>query len=196
LRQLLSRRADLSAGVGAGYQFGMLSSPYRRALVLSGFGVFASYHEEAERHPDERARFTGFVGIGGYLGRGAALHFRLGGYADSWSVLALAPEVAGVFELSAKLLLSIGYRYYVQSSADFYRPKYDSLQPIRSGDRRLGSLDEHAPGVDLRWTVLGERGRPSSLEMTLSYQLSVMRYWRIDATVIAHLPSLGVSFVY
>lgn len=196
VRQLLGARTDVSFGVGGGVQLGALQSPYRRASVLEGFGAFASYHDHAERHPGTRGRFTGFLGVSRYLGRGAALHLRLGGYADTWRVLALTPEVAVVFELGRRVLLSLGYRYYVQSSASFYQPKYASLTALRSGDRRLGALDEHVPGVELRWTIVGEPARAGALEVVASYQLSRLRYWRIDTAVLSHQPSLGLAFVH
>jgi hypothetical protein len=198
VRQLVSRRVDLSSGVGLTWQSGALSSPYRRALVWSDETVFAPYALEPEHQPRERKRATAFVASAWYLGRGTALHLRLGGYGDSWRVKALAPEAAVVVEVHRRLLFTLSYRYYLQGRAWFFREKYMTGEPIRSGDRRLGALDEHLPGVELRLTLAGEPQRPGTIELSAAYQTSLLTYHglALDAFVLAHLSSLAMGVSY
>lgn len=197
-RQLLGRRVDIAAGLTLTWQSGALSSPYRRALVLEGQGFFARLSPEGERHPGERTRAVAHLASSIYLGLGAALHLRLAGYADSWDVLALVPEVALDLELGSHGLLVLGYRFAVQGPADFHARRYTLDDAIRTGDRRLGGLDEHVAGLELRWTLLGHPGARGSLDVAAGWALSLLTYRGLDPErlVSAHQATLGALLRY
>lgn len=192
MTQLLGPRADLSLGVGLAWQSGALSSPYRRSLVWHGSGFIGNYEPEAEVHPGARTRFTGFGSGGWYLGRGVALHGRLGGYADSWGVLAIVPEVEAAVELGERVLATLGYRYYRQGRASFYEERYDVPSDPRTGDRRLGVVEEHLGSAEVMASLLASR----SLSIVGSYGLSRLAYVDLGTVVLAHIVSLGVSLAY
>jgi hypothetical protein len=198
LLQLVSAAVNVSGGAALSYQWGRLSSPYRRALVHMGVGALAGYKPVAERHPDTRARLTSFVASSLALGGGLALHLRLTGYADSWDVRALAPEVALAVELGSRWLGSLGYRLYLQGPASFYQERYLTLDELHTGDRRLGSLVEHLPSVDLAWTPVGTPGRAGAWVLRASYQLSILTFEDVSVAPrdVAHIGALGATVLY
>jgi hypothetical protein len=166
--QLLGRSLSLNFGAAFNHQAGQLANPYRRALVLTTL-----FPEEL---PRTRDRVTGFVGVSWAVAQQLALHASAGGYADSWGVRAFIPEAALVKELGSDKLVSLRYRYYRQRAARFYSPRYDQLLDVRSGDARLGQVEEHYPSVELRWTLLGRPGGTPSLTALGGYGLSLMNY--------------------
>lgn len=198
LRQILGKRVDVSAGLALTWQSGALASPYRRAQVLVGRGFFARLVAEPERHPGERTRAVGSVASAIWLGSGVALHPRITGYADSWGVLALAPELGVNVELGARGLLLAAYRFTTQGAADFFARSYRLDDELRTGDRRLGALDEHQAGLELRWTVVGVPEQAGALDLALGWALSWLTYRGLepDRPVTAHEGTLGLLLRY
>jgi uncharacterized protein DUF3570 len=179
--QVLSPRVLVSAGAAASRQHGQLASPYRRALVRTT--LFP------EVVPGTRVRATGFVAASAHVGAAMAVHVRLGGYADSWNIQALIPEVALSTQLGPRWLVYARYRFYAQTAARFYQPLYADILPTMSGDPRAGAIRAHAGGVGLEldaWT----------LSLVGSYDLSVTKYPSLGQTVLAHVASLGVIVSY
>jgi hypothetical protein len=186
LTQLLTPTLMASAGLGASYQSGRLSSPYRRAWVRTS--LFP------ESLPEQRFRFTGYGGLSWALASGLGLHVRQGVYVDSWGVQALAPEASLAAELGARGLLSVRYRFYRQWPATFYSPRYEDLVDVRSSDVRLGALREHQPGVRLAWTLAGRRGAADAWSVHAGYGVSWLEHLQVgDHLVRSQVVSLGVQ---
>lgn len=187
--QLLSPRLTLSAGAAASHQWGTLESPYRRALVRT------SLFPEAV--PGSRDRFTAFTAVSAYLGAGAALHVRQGFYIDTWSVAAWIPEVALAWGAFRGGLVTARYRMYTQSEAWFYKARYEAVEPVRTGDTRLGPMLEHSGGLCAAWTFLGERGGFGAATGEIGYDASFLTYEAIDTDVIvAHIVTAALSVSY
>lgn len=187
--QLLSQTVVLSGGVGLTRMSGTLENPYRRALVLTT--------KFPERLPHERFRVTAFVALDWYLFWDTALHVRQGAYFDDWGVKAWIPEAALVKDFGQDLQLSIRYRYYLQSRASFYGSIYGALQPLLSGDDRLGPIVNHAPGLELIWTVSGNRGRPGAFSVKAGYTLNRLSYVDLEtAAAVGHIVNAGASLAY
>jgi hypothetical protein len=182
ISQVVSPRVVVGAGAGATWQWGMLANPYRRALVVTSL-----FPEEV---PDSRGRFTAFAAAAWYLGAGAALHLRQGAYLDTWEVFALVPEAAVVVE-RGPWLTTIRYQYYTQWSADFYRARYERIEPLISGDSRLGRIEQHAAGLELRRALGG------AFSFVASYDFSLLWYRSLGTDVIlGHSFSLGAAATY
>jgi len=188
LSQILSRELVGSIGFGFTYQWGTLSSPYRRALVQTT--LFP------EVLPSNRARLTGFGGLSWHMGGDTALHLRGGFYADSWHVLAVIPEAVLAKELGRQGLVSFRYRFYGQGHADFYLPVYPEIRPILAGDPRLGELREHLGGIELRWAIVGQMGWTNSLVAIAGYELSMLTYRQLHSSLRAQVFSLGLTWGY
>ena len=186
LSQLLSARLIASAGLATSVQSGTLSSPYRRARVLTS--LFP------EALPDERLRTTGYLGLGWSPRTGTGLHLRQGLYADSWGVRAMAPEAALAQSVLGSGLVTLSYRLYLQSGARFYAARYDALAPVRSSDPRLGTVVEHRPGLRLAWTLWGHPESSEFLRLQAGYALSLLRHVEAgNHRTTAHVMSLGLG---
>ncbi|MFL5248114.1 MAG: DUF3570 domain-containing protein [Myxococcales bacterium] len=183
--QVLSPEMVFSAGASLNWQTGTLANPYRRALVKTT--AFA------ESVPGERLRGTGFARLVWWLAPGTALHMRQGLYADDWGVRSLVPELTVARELGKSALFLVRGRYYWQSQASFYRPIYDSVSPLMSGDVRLGRIRETLVGAEARWNVFGESGAPGGVELKASYDRSWISYPDISTKVAANIFSLAVT---
>lgn len=187
--QVMTPRLTVSGAAALTRQSGELASPYRRALVRTSL-----FPEEV---PGARLRVTGFAAGSYFLGRGAALHVRQGGYRDDWGVRALVPEAAVAVELGARGVAWLRYQYYQQWAADFYRARYDDLEPLMTGDVRLGPIRAHAIGAGARLRLRGRDGERGALVAELSYELSLTDYRLYETDLIrAHVPSLGVTWLY
>jgi hypothetical protein len=182
--QVLSRTLLLTGGVGFAHQWGTLSSPHRRATVVTT--LFP------EVVPALRERLTAFSALSWYIGGGTALHSRLGGYVDSWGVRSLIPEVALAKEVGEHGLFTLRYRLYAQGAADFYSPTYQTLEPLLSGDPRLGAIEEHLGSFDARWWIVGRPGWSNALILTAGYEFSVLGYPMLGSVVRAELFSVGL----
>lgn len=184
--QILSRRLILYGGLAISHQFGTLSNPYRRAVVRTT--LFP------ERLPEARVRGTAFARLSWYLGWTTALHLRQGVYADDWGVKSVIPETAVVKELGEDGLISLRYRFYWQTAASFYQRRYQELEPLRTGDARLGAVHSHQPGVELSWTVLGRQGDFGSMTLLGEYKLVLLEYEAlVDGAVTAHIGHFALS---
>lgn len=186
--QLLSKRLVLSGGGAASYQFGRLSNPYRRALILTS--LFP------ERLPSSRLRVTGFATLSAYAGWDTAVHLRAGGYADSWDVLAFIPELAVVKEFENGPLVALQYRHYLQTAAEFYELRYESLPEYRTGDARLGRIQESRPSAEVSLPLVGTPGDFGSLSVSASYHYSHLRYFDLGRTVRGHILALALEGAY
>lgn len=186
LNQLLSRTLSGSVGLSVSYQWGKLENPYRRARVLTS--------QFPERMPDSRARIVGFAGLAWFIAGGTALHIRQGAYVDSWGVKGWIPEVVLDKEVAKSGLVSLRYRHYLQGSASFYRPIYDGLDPILTGDSRLGELVEDLVAAEARWYAWGSPGRGESLSVAAAYELSMLSYPLLTSALRAQVFSLGVTW--
>jgi len=190
--QLLSPELALSGGASVNYQFGVLSNPYRRALVsptLSNDQATAY----AEAVPAERLRGTAFARLAWWLAPGTALHVRQGFYADDWGVRSFVPEVTLARELGGSGLFLARGRLYVQSAARFHRHIYAAQEPLMSGDVRLGRVRERLLGAEVRWTLLGRPGEVGNLETGASYDRSWISYPDSALDIAADVLSLALT---
>jgi hypothetical protein len=183
LSQILSPTVVLTAGGAATWQRGMLSSPYRRAVVQPNLLL-------PESLPRSRDRYSGFVGLSVSVRPELAVHLKQGGYLDSWSVRALVPELLVAGELAAGVVLQAGYRLYAQSGASFYEATYDDARPIMAGDPRLGPLRDHNLSFDLRRAL--HAGPRLQLPLLVGYQISVLSYQDVGSKVVAHVFMIGL----
>lgn len=187
--QTLTPRLVLTAGASGAWLLGRLSSPYRRALIVTT--LFP------ERLPSDRLRLTGFVQAGCHLGRGLALHSRQGFYWDTWDVKAWVPETALAKELGAAFLLTLKHRAYVQRPADFYRTGYSPQAAFRTGDPRLGGLEEQTAALEIDWRPAGSTGAAGGLVLTAGYSWSYLEYWSLPGHALtSQVARLGAALEY
>jgi hypothetical protein len=186
---------DLVVGVSLdvatlrGYQ----SNPYRQAIVGNGL--------VAERHPTERTR-EAFAGSLRYYV--APTHTTLIGayryYRDTWDVHAHTPEARLVQELGADLDVTLGYRYYTQDGAYFFRRHYPAddagLTQFVTDDVKLSSFTGHT--VEAKLGVRGEQfelpGMWAGARFEGMFEYDIQNN-RFGNAVIAHV-ALTLPFSY
>jgi hypothetical protein len=111
-------------------------------------------------------------------------------------MLGFVPEVLVAKEFGPRVLLGLRYRFVGQSSATFYAPTYSAVLSVMAGDDRLGSLNEHAGALSLRWTFLGCPGGFGSLGLVAEEELSRLRYELINLTVLSSVTTGALVLTY
>ena len=111
------------------------------------------------------------------LSPGIGLHPELRLSHDSWGVSSLS---AGLDLRIAResWRLQVGYRYYLQSGADFFQDKY-TLDPAMytyyTSDKELGSQNGHLGRLDLAHVLIGPNN-PNDTRLMLNLQLQAVHY--------------------
>jgi hypothetical protein len=156
---------------------GFQSSPYR-FVAIGDLGTCASRALECvpEQVPDERLRHAITArarrSLADWLSVGAEYRY----YFDSWKVASqtIAPDLRVV--LGERATLSLGYRYYTQAEADFYRPRYFDRVASRgyfTRDRELSALYNHR--VTLEYLDAFELGSTAPL-LTVGARLGLTHF--------------------
>lgn len=151
LTQVLTR-ADLIQLAWETLRIGGFQASVYRFVALGGDGTCASVAPFCipEQVPDERFRHAltarGRHAFSKRLSTG--LEYRL--YVDSWGIAShtLQPDVA--IRLGEGGTLTLRYRYYTQSEAAFYRPRYFDLEGsdgFATRDRKLSAFYAHTAGA-------------------------------------------------
>jgi len=192
--QLLTARLALRGGAGFSSQWGMLSNPYRRAIVLPAGATVGTLFPEVL--PRWRDRFTGFVGLSWAVGAGFALHVQQGAYIDTWEVAALIPEVMLARAIGDRGIAYLRYRYYAQTQAWFHSSHYHTLDtPFLSGDPRLGPVRDHTAGAEVRLRIAGNPVTGVAFMVGAGYDVSVLHYESTSA-LIGHVGMLSLTAAY
>lgn len=161
LTRVLSRTRVLRVGLELSNLHGFQSSAYRTVRMGdwsayryagddpdAGPWVFVGVTQSArERVPDERFRGRITFDLVQSLGAHASISLRAAAYADSFQILAgeIAPELR--VEPSPGWLLRLGGRVYAQSSAWFYRARYQDTSETDgyvTDDKELGRMRTYA----------------------------------------------------
>ena len=142
--RVLTPTSVVRVGVEFNQVRGLQHNPYRL--------VYAGGTSVPERHPDSRERRDAFVKFHQYLSNRSSLHFDYRLYNDDWGVL--SHEVAGGLAqyVTRGLYARYQYRWYSQSSADFWSADYATTQGIDgyvTGDYRMSPLSSHLFGFSI-----------------------------------------------
>lgn len=148
--QVLSKTTIASVTYDLAYYDGYLANPYRTVVTADGL--------VPERVPGERARHA-FAGIVRHYvpetSTTVIAAYRL--YTDDWGVLSHTPELRVVQAAGDDLELGLGFRYYRQGGASFYKPVYPSsnpaMEPYLTDDPKLSKFDGET--ITAKFGVLG-----------------------------------------
>ncbi len=169
--RVLDPETVVRAGVEYNIVRGLQHNPYRN--------VYAGGTNVPERHPDARQRRDLFLRLNRYLGNRASLKFNYRLYNDDWGITSheLGSNLSQY--VVHGLFLRWDYRYYTQTSADFYRPEYatvDGIGGYRTGDYRMGVLSSHLFGASVT-ADLADLVPDHGLWRRLGLSFSVERYF-------------------
>ncbi|HTJ45432.1 MAG TPA: DUF3570 domain-containing protein [Kofleriaceae bacterium] len=151
ITQVLGKNTVGSLTYDFAYFWGYLANPYRTVITADAGLV-------PERMPDYRARHA-FAGIVRHFLPSTATTliaaYRL--YTDDWGMLSHTPEVRVVQAAGDDLEVGLGFRYYHQSGASFFKPVYPTVQPqfepYLTDDPKLSPFDGET--ITARFAVLG-----------------------------------------
>lgn len=185
--QVLGPKTVVRWGVEMNQVAGLQHNPYRR--------VWAGGTSAPERHPDRRSRRDAFVKVSQYLENRSSLRGDYRIYSDDWGVVS--------HETSAKLSQYVGrgvvvqydYRWYTQSSAEFWREEYTATNGVDgflTGDYRLGPLSSHLFGVALNFD-LGVLAAESPTLRRFNLSLDYERYFNSN-NYSADILETGIDF--
>jgi hypothetical protein len=161
--QLLGTHSLMQLVYELGVQRGYLSSPYRYVRFAPDVGSVPSTCVQPvnacrlEQNPDARMRHALAVharhAFGNHLSVGGNYRF----YLDDWAMTSHTIGIDGAWVPSDDWLLSLGYRFYTQSSADFFAPFYAPMPAPRhyTSDKELSALSSHRVELELAhgWTL-------------------------------------------
>jgi len=185
--QLLSPTRVVRLGVEYNHVSGLQHNPYRL--------VYAGGTSVPERHPDSRERRDAFVKLHQYLSNRSSLQFDYRFYTDDWGVL--SHEVAGGLAqyITRGLYARYQYRWYRQTSADFWSSDYTTTQGIDgylTGDYRMSPLSSHLFGLSLN-ADLSMLAPDSRMLRRMGLTLDYERYFN-NENYSADILETGVEF--
>lgn len=158
----------LRAGLEYNIVRGLQHNPYRN--------VYAGGTNVAERHPDARQRRDLFLKLNQYLTNRSSLKFNYRLYNDDWGITSHEAGTNLNQYIQQGVFVRWDYRYYTQSSADFYQPEYATVAGVNgylTGDYRMGVLSSHLFGasvhVDLA-DIAADHGTWSRFGLSVSYE--------------------------
>jgi len=193
MTQILSRNAVASLIYDLAYLNGYQQNPYRTVVTADGL--------VPERAPDKRTRHAIAGIVRTYVPRTATTligAYRF--YADTWGVIAHTPELRVIQEASDGVSFGLGFRYYRQSAADFFKPVYPTsdpqMEPYLVDDPKLSKFDSETLSAkfDVAGQAFGLHGRWARArgEVIIEY---VVQHNRFGNAGIAHV-ALTVPFDY
>lgn len=143
---------------------GYLNNPYRFYRWHSG----TSFATGTELYPETRTSQAFAVRGKYYMPYRAAFSFEYRRYDDTWKVNGYNIETGYTHPLDDHWMLDFKYRYYKQSSAEFYQDIFDEASPggrdFRARDKELSAFDTNSFSAavsyefDIPWTSWLEKG--------------------------------------
>jgi len=191
--QVLSKNTVGSITYDLAHERGYLANPYRAATTLDGL--------VPERVPRARTRHAFAAIVRQYLpDTETTLIGSYRFYVDDWGVVAHTPELRAVQALGETVEIGAGFRYYRQSGADFYKPFYETadpmIEPYLTDDPKLsqftGQTYTGRAAVLGRFLGLGGLWGEARAELVVEY---VVQHNRFGNAGVAHV-GLTVPFAY
>ncbi len=152
LSQIITANMVLNFGYEGITDDGYLHDPYRSARYLDPSSA-KGYSYEAEATPGTKTSSAWAVRGMYYLPYRASARAEYRYYTDTWGVDAWNIEVGYVQPLSYGVTLDLNYRYYTQTTSDFYSdlyPRQDS-QNFLSRDKELSAFSSNSIGIGLTY---------------------------------------------
>lgn len=166
--RILAPTTVLRAGLEYNFVHGLQHNPYRN--------VYAGGLNVPERHPAARQRRDLFLKLNQYLTNRSSLKFNYRLYNDDWGITSHEAGTNLNQYIQQGVFVRWDYRYYTQSSADFYQPEYATVAGVNgylTGDYRMGVLSSHLFGasvhVDLA-DIAADHGTWSRFGLSVSYE--------------------------
>ncbi|MEO0974689.1 MAG: DUF3570 domain-containing protein [Pseudomonadota bacterium] len=159
LSQVLTKNMILGFSWETITDSGFLNNPYRsvrfRDASQNGFSF------QPELYPTTRTSNAAAVRAKYYLPYRAALYGEYRWFQDTWNILAHTTTFGYTQPFERwNLTLDVGYRYYTQGSADFYRDLFERRDQFnfRARDKELSTYQAHSLTLGATWEFGEKRG--------------------------------------
>ena len=133
---------------------GFLNNPYRSVRYADSASAIG-YAFEAELYPETRTSSAAAIRGVYYLPYRAALKLEYRHFSDTWGIVADNGEIAYTHPLPKALTLDVRYRYYTQTSADFYSDLFPRAQAqnFLARDKELAAFTSNSFGVGISYEI-------------------------------------------
>jgi hypothetical protein len=167
LTQVIDPQTLVQAVYEVGYADGYLASPYRYVGVGTPNGLCNSPGGSGgieyclpEHNPDERMRHAVFLQGRRALSESTSLGIGYRFYIDDWRLMSHTAMADLSWAIDTDFLLTLRYRFYLQTAASQYKPNYVEIQKFMTRDKELSAFSTHKVALELEraWDV-GEVGR-------------------------------------
>jgi hypothetical protein len=150
LTQVLTRNWLMGFAFETMADEGYLNNPYRSVRYQDGAG----YAFQQERYPRTRASNAAALRSRYFLPWRAAFGAEYRFFTDDWGIDAHTFEL-GYTHPWQRFTFDLRYRYYSQSSADFYSDlfPFQDAQNFLARDKELATFQSHGPHVGVSWQV-------------------------------------------
>ena len=211
--QILTPNAQMALFTDITYQSGWLSNPMQRVYFAdkpnyyigdpedipiytdpANTGVF-QLADDYERLPYSRLKVPLGMRLHYYVNENLVVRTYYRYYFDDWGIRSHTVNVELPVKLSDKFTLYPGYRYYVQTAADYFAP-YDthlSTETYYTSDYDLSAFDAHQYGLGIKYTDIFTKMKIGKMGVK-SFHLDFNHYKR-STGLTANIVSWHVNFV-
>lgn len=153
LSQILTSRLIVNLGVEAVTDEGYLNNPYRSVRFRDGT-TGRGYSYQSENYPRTRNSDAVAVRAMYYLPYRAALRVEYRTYTDSWGIDAQNGEVSYTHPVGEHLEFDASFRFYDQTSADFYADifPFQNAQNFLARDKELAAFNSTSFGAGVGYS--------------------------------------------
>lgn len=196
--QILSKKLQGSIFMDIVSQTGLLSTPFQRVYfgdVNDFFIEDFQLADDVERLPDSRFKFP----IGGrlnyYAGDRIVVRSYYRFYMDDWGITSHTANLEIPIKLSDSFTLYPTYRYYTQTTADYFYPKEIALSTydFYTSDYDLSAYDAHQYGMGIRYKDIFAKSKVLTFGLK-AIDLRFNKYDRSDG-LSAFIMTVGTTFV-
>lgn len=160
LTQVVSRNMLVGVYYEAITDEGFLNNPYRQTRFLDP-NAATGYSWQSEVYPGTRSSNSVTLRTRYHLPYRAAVHGGYRFFTDTWGITAHNFDIGYTHTIRQAWILDVGYRYYTQGAADFYRDlfPYADSQNFLARDKELATFSNHALRFGVSYDLLQDGWR-------------------------------------
>ena len=200
LTQVLTKNLIVNLNYEGVTDEGFLNNPYRQVRFLDP-GAARGFSYESELYPRTRTSSAQALRAMYYLPYRASLKAEVRNYSDSWGIKAYNGELAYTHPFGESgVVLEMKYRFYDQTSADFYSDLFPraNAQNFLARDKELASFQTQTIGAGVsyefesKWLPFVKRGQVSLFVDYIDFQYDDFR----DVTRTGFAPGSEPTYTF
>ncbi len=196
--QILGKRLQGALFMDLVLQNGLLSTPFQRVYFGDTGDFFIDdfqLADDVERLPDNRFKIPFGGRLNYFVNDVVVLRTYYRFYWDDWGITSHTANIEAPLKLSDSFTLYPTYRYYTQTSADYFYDKEAALSAFEfyTSDHDLSDYDAHQYGIGVQYKDIFAKTNIFSFGLK-SIELRFNRYDRSDG-LNAFIVTLGTTFI-